>query len=269
MNRPVIIFLILLLQPILIFAVPPIPRVVSLSPATTEMLFDLKLGHLIVGTTQYSDTSQATQPIQVIGAYQRPNLEMILLLQPTLVIGVKEGVDTVSATLKKAKIPLLTLNTQSLTDFENNMAILGRTFSVPDRASRLIAKWKNHWAEIPPVQKRVKVIIQIDQNPLMLVGQQTYLNEIIERCGAENLFQQTGYRHVSREVVAQMQPDKILTFTKFANITKQKIIDYWQAYPAFKKTQVQFFNPDYISRLTFRLSQMAPQICAHIRERSS
>ena len=39
-------------------------RIVSLSPATTEMLFDLQLGHLIVGTTQYSDYPKAAQKNQ-------------------------------------------------------------------------------------------------------------------------------------------------------------------------------------------------------------
>ena len=241
-------------------------RVVSLSPATTEMLFDLQLGHLIVGTTQYSDYPKEALKIKRIGPYQRPNLEMLLALKPTLVIAVSEGVDTISSTLKKAKIPIIVLNTRSLLDFEENIKILSKTFDVESRGENLIKKWRSHWKRIPSLKKRIEVIIQVDQNPLILAGKETHLNEVIEKCGALNVFQEKGYKKVSREGLVNLKPDKILTFTNLDKMmTKLKIIDYWKSYPLFKSVPVQFFDPDGISRLAFRLSNIASQICRKIR----
>ena len=246
--------------------VKPPHRIVSLSPATTEMLFDLGLGSMIVGTTQYSDTPSVAKNIPRIGAYQRPNIEMILKLRPTLVVGVSEGVDTISSTLKRFHIPLLTLNTRTLSDFEENMKRLGDTFLIQSRAEEMIAKWRKNWSQIPNVKRPIRVIIQVDQNPLMLVGQQTYLNDLVSRCGATNIFQQTGYRKISREAVARLNPDKILTFVQFAHTTKRQIRKYWQTYPLLKDTRIVFFDPDHISRLTFQLSKVALQICSQITQ---
>ena len=241
-------------------------RIVSLSPATTEMLFELQLGHLIVGTTQYSDYPKEALKIKRIGPYQRPNLEMLLSLKPTLVIAVKEGVDTVSSTLKKAKIPLVVLNTKSLLDFEENVRILSKAFDVESRGEELIRQWENNWSKIPTLKKRIKVIIQVDQTPLILAGRQTHLNEVVEKCGALNVFQGKGYQKVSRETLARFKPDKILTFRHLdRNMTKSKIIDYWKSYPFLKDIKAQFFDPNGIGRLTLRLSDIASQICRKIR----
>ena len=242
------------------------PRIISLSPATTEMLFDLQLGHFIVGTTQYSNHPKAAQKIQRIGPYQRPNLEMILTLKPTIVIAVSEGVDTISSTLKRAKVPIIVLNTKSFLDFEKNIKILAKTFSVKDQGEVVIKQWKDNWTEIPQFKKRIKVIIQVDQNPLILAGQQTHLNELVERCGGQNIFEQTGYQKVPREIIASLKPEKILTFGQLSRtMTKSMIINYWKSYPLLENTSVQFFNPDHVSRLTLHLSAMAKQICKKIR----
>ena len=241
-------------------------RIVSLSPASTEMLFDLQLGHFIVGTTQHSDYPKAAQDIKRIGPYQRPNLEMILGLKPTLVIAVSEGVDTVSPILKRANIPLIVLNTKSLLDFEKNIRILSKVFNIVSRGQELIKKWKDNWAKIPVLKKQINVIVQVDQNPLILAGQQTHLNEVIERCGALNVFKVEGYQKVSRETLANLEPDKILTFRNLdRTMTKSKIVNYWKSYPLLKNTPVQFFDPRNIGRLTLRLSSIASQVCQKIK----
>ncbi len=244
----------------------PIHRIISLSPATTQILFDLGLGHLIVGTTRYSDDPIEAKKIQRIGDYQRPNLEMVLALKPTIVIAVKEGVDTISSTLHKAKIPLIVLNTQSLLDFEQNIKILAKTFSVQKRGGEIIQEWQNNWNKIPTANKNMKVIIQVDQNPLILAGQQTHLDQLIQKCGGTNVFKQKGYQKVSREVLAHLKPDKILNFANDID-NQDQVIRYWKSYPFFQ--EVQFFSLDQISqvsRLTLRLSQMASQICSQIMQ---
>lgn len=243
----------------------PQHRIVSLSPATTEMLFDLGLGGAIFGTTEYSHFPPEARNILRIGPYQRPHLEMILTLKPTMVVGVREGVDTVSARLKRADIPLLILNTQSLSNFQENMKILGETFGVKDRSMAILKEWQTHWARLPVVQKPIKVVIQVEQNPLMLAGKNTYLDELVNKCGAANLFQETGYQRISREFMATLKPDKILTFTRFGkNSTPDQIIDDWRTYPLLKKTKVEFFDPDSASRLTLRLAKEAKKICLKV-----
>ena len=191
---------------------------------------------------------------------------MILALKPRVVVAVKEGVDTVSSTLKKAKIPLIVLNTKSLLDFEENIKTLSKTFDVESRGEELIRKWKDNWSKIPILEEKIKVIIQVDQNPLILAGRKTHLNEVVEKCGGLNIFEEEGYQKVSRETLANLRPDKILSFKHLdRNMTKSKVMSYWKAYPLLKNTPVQFFDPNNIGRLTLRLSDVAFHVCQKIR----
>ena len=80
-------FLFLLLN-ILLAQTPSTPRIVSLNPALTEILFKLDLGNHIVGTTTYSDYPEAAKKIPIIGSYFKPNIEKIIKKQNVDLIGI-------------------------------------------------------------------------------------------------------------------------------------------------------------------------------------
>ena len=78
-------------------------RVVSLSPSITETLYDLQLGEFLVGTVELPKEplfANMAKGVRRVGAYQNPNVEAILALNPTHVLTLKEGPDNVSARLK-------------------------------------------------------------------------------------------------------------------------------------------------------------------------
>ena len=61
-------------------------RIVSLSPNITETLFALGLGDEVVGRTEYCDYPAATASIPTVGDLFSPSIEMILSLEPSVVI---------------------------------------------------------------------------------------------------------------------------------------------------------------------------------------
>lgn len=61
-------------------------RIVSLSPNITETLFSLGLGDKVVGRTEYCDYPTETASILTVGDLFSPSIEMILALEPSLVI---------------------------------------------------------------------------------------------------------------------------------------------------------------------------------------
>ncbi|GAH87259.1 unnamed protein product, partial [marine sediment metagenome] len=61
-------------------------RIISLSPANTEILFALGLGGKVVGITNVCNYPSQTKEKEKIGDYDNPNLEKIIELEPDLIL---------------------------------------------------------------------------------------------------------------------------------------------------------------------------------------
>ena len=62
-------------------------RIISLSPSITEIVYALDKGKNLVATSSYSNYPSQAKNLPIIGGYTNPQLEKILSLAPTLVIG--------------------------------------------------------------------------------------------------------------------------------------------------------------------------------------
>src|SRR6516225_3962135 len=68
-------------------------RIVSLAPSVTETLFALGAGAEVVGVSQYCDYPPQARRLPRIGTFVTPNIEAIVALRPTLVIGLLTSSD--------------------------------------------------------------------------------------------------------------------------------------------------------------------------------
>jgi iron complex transport system substrate-binding protein len=66
-------------------------RIISLSPATTEILFSLGLGDRIVGVTSFCDYPPEAKKKAKIGGMSNPSLEAIVGLKPDIVVMTTDG----------------------------------------------------------------------------------------------------------------------------------------------------------------------------------
>ncbi|RPI95800.1 MAG: ABC transporter substrate-binding protein, partial [Chloroflexi bacterium] len=65
----------------------PAQRVVSIAPSNTEILFAIGAGDQVVGRDKFSDYPEDTKNIADVGSiYESPNVELIVSLQPDLVL---------------------------------------------------------------------------------------------------------------------------------------------------------------------------------------
>jgi iron complex transport system substrate-binding protein len=224
-------------------------RIVTLVPSLGELTSDF-LGldlQRIVGVSESTDYPPALKKVASVGQYQRLNLEKILSLKPDLVLATKDGnfKDQIDH-LREMGIPVVVLSTQSFSEIEDSMTKVAQALGGSDDSKRLIARFKQGIAGLRARgTKRAikkKVLLQLDDDPLIVVGGKSFLNEAIGLVGAENVYGDatTGYPRPSHEDVLKKNPDVLLVAT-FGGVADEPMYERraqsWARYSDLKAVQ--------------------------------
>lgn len=196
----------------------PVTRIASLIPATTEILFAIGAGAAVVGRTTWCDYPPAASAVRNLGDGISPNLEAILATRPGLVLLYNSARNAEAAErLRDAGIPALRLNTDALADVGRVARMLGRVSGHQHGADSVAAAFDTALAAatIPTVPHAPKVLLLVWEQPPMTIGRGSFLNELVERAGGRNVFDDVAASAgvVSIEAVASRDPDLILTAT--------------------------------------------------------
>jgi iron complex transport system substrate-binding protein len=100
-------------------------RIVSLVPATTEMLFDMGENGRLVGVGTYDRFPPEVDRLPRLGGLLDPNVERLLALKPDLVIVYDTQTD-LRRQLERAGIPMFTYSLRGLADVADTMRTLGQ-----------------------------------------------------------------------------------------------------------------------------------------------
>jgi iron complex transport system substrate-binding protein len=193
-------------------------RVVSLIPATTELLFAIGAGPAVIGRTAWCDYPAAAANVPNLGDGIAPNVEAVLASRPDLVILYNSAQNAdVAARLRRLGIAALRLNTDSLGDVDRVGRLLGRLTGHARAADSVAAVFDSALAAAtgPAPARRPKVLLLVWEQPPMTIGRGSFLSELVERAGGRNLFADvtSSAGTVSIEAVASRDPDLILTTT--------------------------------------------------------
>jgi len=244
----------------------PARRVVSLIPAATELLFAIGAGPSVVGRTQYCDYPAAAQAVANLGDGIKPSIEAVLAQRPDLVVLYNSGQNAaVAGRLRELGIPHLRINTDALSDVPRVSRLLGLLTGHSRGADSVIAVFDTALAHATntPTARRPKVLLLVWEQPPMTIGRGSFLSELIERAGGENLFADvtTSSGVVSIEAVAARNPDLILATTEgpaaFASRPE------WQVVPAVRRRRfLRVSGPEFN-----RPSPRAPSAIRELAER--
>ncbi len=232
-------------------------RLVSLAPSNTEMLFALGLGERVVGVSEYCNYPEAALAIAKAGTFAEPNLEQIVALRPDLVVAGHFHEEKL-ARLEELGIPVLVLNPSSIEEIYAALELLGRAAQVEEKAQQLVAQLQTRLQAVKdrlanlPAKKRVYYEVYAD--PLMSVGRNSVIHEIIESAGGENIFAdvEMPYPKVSAEAVVDRDPEVIIfpNYHGTEGFLAKEILSRpgWESIRAIKEGQVVGVSPDKFSR---------------------
>jgi iron complex transport system substrate-binding protein len=195
----------------------PASRVVSLIPATTELLFAIGAGAAVVGRTHWCDYPPEALRVADLGPGINPNLEPILAAKPDLVVLYNSAQHAAAAArLRELGIPAIRVNTDALADVGRVGRLLGRLTGHTRAADSMSAAFDTALATASAPERRERkprVLILVWEQPAMTLGRGSFLSELVERAGGENIFGDiaSSSAPVSIEAVSARDPDLILT----------------------------------------------------------
>lgn len=190
-------------------------RIVSLAPSVTETLFALGAGERLTGVCTFCDFPREVEHISRVGAYLTPNVEVIIAQAPDLVIGVPPNNPEALAALQRAGLRVVVVQVDTIAQVEAAITTIAREIGREDAGVQLLTDIHRKMAAI---QTRLanapqrRVLMVVGQKPLIAVGADIYLNELIERAHGVNIAATTGlpWPQLSLEFAVANQPEVII-----------------------------------------------------------
>ncbi|MEW6297456.1 MAG: helical backbone metal receptor [Thermodesulfobacteriota bacterium] len=191
------------------------PRIVSLAPSVTETLFAVGAGDQVVGVCTFCDFPPAVGRVDRVGSYVAPNVEAIVAKAPDVVIGVPPNNPDALAALARLGVRVVVAHVDTLAQVEAAMCTIAREAgreaegeALAARLRRRLAAVQARLAEAP----RRRVLMVVGQNPLIAVGQGSFLHELITLARGLNIAADTGQQwpRLSLEFVVAKQPEVII-----------------------------------------------------------
>ena len=186
------------------------PRVITLAPNLTEMIYALGDGDLLVGADVASDFPNAAKALPKVGNGLTPNIEKIVALKPTLVIAIAAGLHpNLPRALEAQQIPLLVAGTDRLADVPKAMQrirdALGR-----ERAPAIATMLHEIHRQRRTRAKPPRILFVVWTDPLYIAARDTFTNDLFEVCGVRNAASVSGWPQYSLESVIAAPPDLLL-----------------------------------------------------------
>jgi ABC-type Fe3+-hydroxamate transport system substrate-binding protein len=199
---------------------PPARRIVSLLPSFTEILFAIGAGDRIVGRTTWCDYPPAALSIPSVGDGIPPNIEAVAARKPDLVVLYNSGPNVTAAQqLERIGIRTVLLDMNRLEDLSPAARRLGQLTGLEQRAESLAQSMDSLASPAfarPPPSSTVAFVVW--DNPPIIIGRGSYLNELATLAGARNVFDDIAQpsSQVSLETIAARDPHWIAVLSDSA-----------------------------------------------------
>ncbi len=194
---------------VLLTSVPK--RIISLVPSQTELLFDLGLADNIIGLTKFCTrpAEQVKNKIRVGGTKQL-NIPLIRSLKPDLIIGNKEENEREQIELLSGEFPVWMSDIADLDDALGMINGIGQITNTAAKATAIAAHVKAGFNTLVPSKKQKRVAYLIWKNPFMTAGKDTFIDNMLLRCGFLNVIQQQRYPRVTSADLQHVRPDVVM-----------------------------------------------------------
>lgn len=219
-------------------------RIISLVPSLTELLYDLDLDEAIIGRTRFCvHPAEKVTQAEIIGGTKNPNIPRIVKMRPDLVICSREenNKDHVRRIEQLTAAKMIITDIKTIDQALAAIAEIGEATGTAERASELAQQIE---AERPAAGTfdPVPAAYMIWKKPLMSVGGDTYIHDVMREFGLQNVFgHRRRYPETSIRELSGNPAESVASHDRIA--PPRYILLSSEPYP-FKKEHAKEFNAE-------------------------
>lgn len=251
---------------------PAIPRrIICASPAVAEIVFALGAGDRVVGISDFTDWPPEAVGKPSIGGALSPSRERILSLKPDLILS-QGRAEALAGFAQTHGIAFRALPLDTLADLRAAIAGFAATLGAEERGSDLLRELEAGFAALPRGEP-ISVFLALGHAPgdlsgLMTAGPGTFLHEIVELAGGQNVFAdvQLLWPKISQESLVRRAPALILDIQSGTpdNARRAALVSDWERL-GFDASRVRILEGDVLLRPGPRAAQAARRLSAALR----
>ncbi len=197
------------------------PRLISMAPGITEVLFDLDLGESVVGVTRFCDYPPQALDVAKIGGFIDPNFEVIVSLKPDVVFLYRIHGDSITR-LNSLGIRTMEVDHRTLDGILDSIRAIGAECGMPEKAEKHIRDLERRMQAISDrtsALPRPRVLISAGREwggdqigDVYVAGRNEWYDDLIEMAGGVNAFEDESIQFptLSAEGLLLVDPDVIV-----------------------------------------------------------
>ena len=251
----------------------PAERILSLAPDLTEILFHIGAGARLVGVDEYSNYPLEAKQITRVNNHAAANYELILALQPDLVVAWHSGNgEQMISRIRALGFPVFVTEVRKMDDIPGLYRRLGELVGNQKQAEARVAAFGQGLARLRllySTRPQVKIFYQIWHEPLITLNAEHILSDVMQLCGGTNIFAQAIplVPYVNMEAIVAADPQVVILGASQEN--NYQGLAVWQQWPgisAVANEQIYVLPADLMQRHSMRILDGAELLCGYVEQ---
>lgn len=246
-------------------------KIISLTPANTEMLFALGLGEYVIGVDEYSDYPAEALDIEKVGDFSGPNIEAILALEPDLVLASnKLQIDAITQLIDLG-INVVAVEATRYEDIFKSIELVGDLTKTSKQAKEITDQMKDDEKEIIKKAKKhaddplsVYYVVSAGEYGNWTAGPESLIDDMFRLIGVKTVTElevTAPWMDFSIEVLLEQDPDVLLVSSfAFLQISDFVAMDGYKELTACKEGNVFMVDGQITERPSVRIVEGLAEI---------
>lgn len=240
-------------------------RIVSLSPASTEILFAVGAENQIVAVSDFSDYPPQAQNLPKVGGFDGKtlSLEKILSFNPDFVYLTNVMHNHLIPHFESLNIDYYLSDANSFEQVKNEILQIAKITGHPSNGENLVKEIDSAINKINSQNQLLQkptVYWEVWNSPFMSVGNSSFINDLINTAGGINIFQEIAqaYPTVSEETIVAKNP-QIIIIPQNSGITVESVKNRkgWSQIDAVKNDKIFIVDDNLLTRSGARIGESA------------
>lgn len=202
-------------------------KIISLVPSQSELLWHLGLRNELAGITKFCiHPDEMFRSITRVGGTKTVNIEKVREINPDLIITNKEENEKEQIETLQKEFKVHVTDIYNLHDALSMIETVGTLVNKTAEGKKLAGDIRTNFEALPCFSPRKKAIYLIWKNPYMAAGKNTFIDDMLQRAGFENVVKTNRYPGFSLEEIEKLGPEIVLLSSEPYPFKEKHIADF-------------------------------------------